>query len=224
MSNLHKLKLDFQLVLIINSVILLLFVSVLSQGQDIIRLENPSLEDTPRCCQAPKGWKSLDFYGNTPPDIQPGGGFKVNTPPNDGKTYVAMVTRDDGTFETIYQKLSTPLQPNQCYVFSVFLAVSREYVSGTKYSPNELISFSSPVVLQVLGGNDPKDPELEILNASTPVDHFDWIEYVFEFIPGEDFKYLFLSAYFPEGIEYFINGHILIDNLSDIVPCEEGEE
>lgn len=193
-------------------------------AQDIIRLVNPSLEDTPRCCKPPYGWESLDFVGYTPPDVQPGGGFKVANIPADGRTYVSMVTRDDGTFETIYQKLSAPLLPNVCYKISVFLAKSLQYSSGIKRAPNSFIDFLSPTIIQILGGNSPDDPELEVLNASTPVDHYEWMEYVFEFIPSEDFSYIFFSAYFPEGIEMATNGHILIDHFSDIVPCEDFDD
>jgi hypothetical protein len=221
MSYLNFFILDFSMNRHAFLVILLCFLIAAIQAQDTIRLQNPSLEDRPTCCRPPSGWESLDFDGYTPPDVQPGGGFKVANIPAEGRTYVSMVTRDDGTFETIYQKLSTPLLPNVCYKISVFLAKSLEYTSGTKWAPNHYIDFLSPTIIQILGGNSPDDPELEILNASTPVDHYEWIEYVFEFIPTEDFSYIFLSAFYPDGIGSFTNGHILVDNLSDIVPCED---
>lgn len=212
--NLTGRMLIFMLILILFS-----FFSSEIQAQDTIRLENPSLEDKPRCCMPPQGWGSLDFPGNTAADVQPGGGFKVNRAAYHGSTYLGMVTRGDGTFETVYQQLSNPLLPNVCYQISIYLAKSLEYTSATRSNPNDNIDFLAPTIIQILGGNSPDDPELEILNASTPVDHHEWIEYVFEFIPSEDFSYIFFSAYFPEGIKYYTNGHILIDNLSDIIPC-----
>lgn len=200
-------------------VMLSFFISQI-HAQNVIRLENPSFEDKPRCCKAPQGWESLDFPGHTPPDVQPNGGFRVRRIAYHGSTYLAMITRGDGTFETVYQKLSTPLLPNVCYTVSVFLSKSVEYSSATNSNPDKPINFLDPAILQILAGNSPDDPELEILNYSTPVDHYDWIEYVFEFIPSEDYEYIFLSAYFPENIEFYTNGHILVDYLSDIVPCD----
>ncbi len=223
MSNLIPAKLDFQKMINLFIVILLSFVCAVSQAQDMIRLDNPSFEDAPGCCRPPHGWRSLDFRGHTPPDVHPSGEFNVRRRAFHGSTYLGMVTRDDGTFETIYQRLSSALQPNQCYTLSVFLSKSPVYSSGTNSNP-QIIDFIEPAILQILAGNHFYDPELEILNASTPVDHDEWIEYVFEFIPSEDFSYIFLSAYYPEGTEYFTNGHILLDYLSDIVPCADIED
>jgi hypothetical protein len=202
-------------------VILFCFLIAGSHAQDTIRLDNPSFEDKPGCCRPPQDWQSLDFPGHTPPDVLPSGVFNVRQVAFHGASYLGMSTRDDGSFETVYQELSTPLLPNVCYKISIFLSKSPVHSSATKYDPNVPVDFLAPTILQILGGNSPDDPELEILNASTPVDHYEWIEYVFEFIPTEDFSYIFFSAYYPDGIGSFTNGHILVDNLSDIVPCED---
>ncbi|MEZ5055439.1 MAG: hypothetical protein R2879_00230 [Saprospiraceae bacterium] len=74
-------------------------------AQDTIRLTNPSFEGLPGNGLTPKGWRDCGLNGESPPDIQPGGGFNVRTPPFEGVTYLGMVCRDNMTNEQVCQKL-----------------------------------------------------------------------------------------------------------------------
>ena len=87
--------------------LLFLFCSLFTfdvNAQDTIRLDNFSFEDFPRHSHVPKGWYDCGFPDESPPDIHPqmgGGEFKVNMAPVDGKTYIGMVVRENGTWEAI---------------------------------------------------------------------------------------------------------------------------
>jgi hypothetical protein len=93
-------------------VFLLLTVYSAVDAQEIIRLTNPSFEDTGHS-RPPTGWKdcgSFMFPGESPPDVQPSGSWHVYKPATDGDTYLGMVVRENDTWEAVSQALSGALQ------------------------------------------------------------------------------------------------------------------
>ncbi|HZV43784.1 MAG TPA: hypothetical protein VFF90_04875, partial [Saprospiraceae bacterium] len=87
-------------------------------SQEIIKLQNPSFEDTPRrggeFSSPIKGWQDCGmtrFPGESPPDIHPvpATAWEVSKDPYDGATYLGMVTRDNDSWESISQALSSPI-------------------------------------------------------------------------------------------------------------------
>ena len=94
--------------------VLALFITVSLLAQDDpIELNNPSFEDFARASKEPRGWYDCGFPGETPPDVQPSGGFEVFKPAYEGRTYLGMVVRDNDTWESVAQRLSRPLQGGQ---------------------------------------------------------------------------------------------------------------
>ncbi|NUO03060.1 MAG: hypothetical protein HUU01_20820, partial [Saprospiraceae bacterium] len=93
---------------------------------------NPSFEDQPDFGKPPSGWFFCGNSGETPPDIHPGGFYGVTAAPKDGRTYVGMVMRDNGTEEQLGQRLAAPLAPGQCYAFRIFAARSDQYASFSR--------------------------------------------------------------------------------------------
>lgn len=86
----------------------------------------------------------------SPPDIQPALDnddtplFKVTKESTNGNTYVGMVVRSNETNERIGQRLMSPLMAGTCYQFSIYLAKSERYLSGTKSNSVLLEEYITP--------------------------------------------------------------------------------
>ena len=145
-----KLKPDFLILRMpFLKIIILFFVLVfdccLTVGQDTIFLLNPSFEDNPRkggenSAQI-DGWIDcglINFFGQTPPDIlpTPDSAWGVTLEAYDGLTFLSLVTRYDDTYESVSQKLSSPLKSGKCYRLSGYFSLSEKYQSVTKRSFN----------------------------------------------------------------------------------------
>jgi len=204
--------------------LLVLLSSSLSYAQeDIIRLKNSSFEDLPRAGQAPKNWTSCGFPGETPPDIQPDGTFKVSHSAYDGGTYLGMVVRDNDSWERIGQRLSKPITANQCYSFSIFLCRSPIYESRSQKT-NQIANYVRPVKLRVWGG-DSYCAKREQLAETGLVSNFDWRRFELKFEPTQSHKYILFEAFYETPVLFPYNGNILLDNASAIVPipCNTNE-
>jgi len=97
---------------------LLSFSPSLLAGQEI-RLANASFEGEPSDATMPQQWNGCQ-RGSTP-DILPGF-WGVYLEPFEGESYIGLITREDGSFESIGQKLSTPFRKDECYRFTAELA------------------------------------------------------------------------------------------------------
>lgn len=208
--------------------IALLFLSIATgivygQSQDTIKLKNPSFEDYPRVSSAPSGWLDCGFPEETEPDVQPSPNneFKVNKPANHGYTYLGMVVRDNDTWESVGQKLSSPLKKGQCYSFSIDLARSNTYISQTKTTGKDA-NYNTPAKLRIYGGFGYCDKKF-LLGESSMVINYNWKNYVFKFEPVDDYSYIILEAFYQTPTLFPYNGNILLDNASAIapIPCDE---
>lgn len=212
-----------------NYYILFLFLvsfSMLNAQADTVKFINPGLEGE----QSMGG--SSDFYLNgwidcgdryfireSPPDIHPNGYWGVKKDPAEGKTYLGMVTRDNGSYEIVSAKLNSKLLAGHEYEFSVYLAMSEVYISRTRMT-NKEANYYQPVVL-VVYGNPFKCKNDEFLFETDPVENTEWKKYTIRIKPKNDCKYLTLAAEFIKGTLIPYNGHILIDGLSTIVKIKE---
>ena len=204
---------------------------------ETISLLNPSFEDSPRqglsyetAAQAQqnniKNWFDcgiLHFEGETAPDIHPKDYWGNRKQPSDGRTYLGMVTRDNDSHESVSQELSTPLKAGKCYSFSVELSKSENYLSPSRMSGNNVKqNYTTPAVFRLWGGYG-YCGTAELLAESVPVKNSEWKTYTFKLSPKANYRYVKLEAYYkvPALIPY--NGHILVDNCSDLVEinCEE---
>lgn len=178
--------------------------AVWSQPSEKIYFRNPSFEDVPRASASPKGWHT-STPGSTP-DILPGA-WGLETTPQDGKTCLGLVTRNDGTAENISQALAEPLKADGCYNFSVYLAHLEKYVG-----------FNAPVRLRVWGSAS-KGEKGALLATSPLISHSDWRPYTFQFFTTGQVRYLTLEAWYGPGTTFKYNGNILLDNCSPIEKC-----
>lgn len=211
--------------------ILLLSFGSYSAQNEIIKLNNPSFEDVPRAGKpgGPEiaGWSDCGGYDQTPPDIHPtyeGGGpaFGVTNRPLDGETFIGMVTRSDETFESVSQKLSKPLQADQCYEFSLFACRSDTYKSAMRGVQNEFFDFTNPVKIRIWGGNSSCDRG-QMLDESPLVASTVWKQFDFQFKPKASYKYITIEVYYKTPVLFPYNGNVLIDKCSPItkVSCDQ---
>lgn len=204
--------------------LVLLFSFCLSRlkAQDtIIVLKNPGFEETPKLggqtLEIIKDWTDcgkLKYPDETPPDIHPNGFWENNLSAHQGKTYLGIVVRDNGSHESVGQKCSSDLLKGHKYEMSVHLAQSPNLISLSR-SYGVKVNFTTPTVLQVWGGTNNCD-EVELLYESPPIDHNEWKIYKFWFRPKSNISALTLSAYYKRNTIVAYNGHILLDTVSDI--------
>ncbi len=173
--------------------------------EGLIPFTNPSFEDKPQQSASPAGWGSQT--GGSTPDIQPGI-WGVTLPPHSGKTYVGLVTREDGSAEDIGQTLREALEAGKCYRFSIFLAHSKQYAG-----------YNHPVRLRVWGGSK-KGSKEQLLCSSPLIQHKDWQKQQFEFTPNKAHKHITFEAWYGPGVLFKYKGNILLDDCSPIEHCE----
>ena len=188
---------------------LLLFVATLTYGQSgvpplRIMLENASFEGEPADATMPAAWHKCDE--NSTPDILPGF-WGVLQEAYDGDTFVGLITRADGSKESMAQRLPTPLETKECYRLTVELARSANYVD-----------YNTPIKLRVWGGETRCD-RTQLLGETDFIKHREWRNYVFDWVPKQRMNYLILEAYYSDEPGERAMGNVLLDNLSMIQRC-----
>jgi hypothetical protein len=188
---------------IISGLVLLLCISPLWLAAQSGAFENPSFEGEPADATVPVGWHAAE--PGTTPDILPGF-WGVHQEASHGKTYVGLITRPDGSWESITQRLPFPLQADECYRFSIDLARSRNYAG-----------YRRPVRLLLYGGSR-KGQKAQLLYRTDPIEHTYWKTYLPEFTPKEPINYLIIEAYFVDDRQPY-GGNVLIDAIGAIKVC-----
>jgi hypothetical protein len=202
--------------------------STFAQRRTIIIL-NPSFEGIPKISSVPPGWQDLGFSRESPPDTHPNGFWGVNKKAYDGNTYMGMVARKNGTWERMGQPLPFPLIKDSCYSLSVHLSKSMEYLSGmimkatdtSTLLSDSIYNFQIPLIFKIMAStglvkSEEKHADFQLLAQSPPIYHEEWKKYTFTFKMNKEYDYLILEAYYPD--QNPVNGHLLIDGLSNIVP------
>ena len=186
---------------------LLLFVSsffvIPIIGQNI-RLDNTSFEGEPQDATMPQRWYAVEK--GTTPDIMPGP-WGVYLEPADGETYIGLITREDGSFESIGQRLKIPLKAKDCYSFSIDLAHSKAYAN-----------YNLPIRLRIWGSENRYSKD-QLLTESAVIKHTDWKNYKFQFLTKKEYPYIIFEAYYMKGMFTPYKGNILIDNVSVFKRC-----
>lgn len=189
-----------------NSLFLFLILFALQlQAQEAIPFFNASFEGEPTTAATmPQGWTPCRI--GTTPDILPGQ-WGVYTIPSHGQTYVGLITRDDGSFESIGQRLPAPLEQGDCYSFKLDLAHSKTY-SG----------YNLPVRLRVWAAGKICSRD-QLLWESDLIHKQTWETFEIRFIPQATYQYIIIEAYFAPGVFLRYRGNVLIDNLTEIIKC-----
>ena len=176
-----------------------LLASIITSAQsDTIRLKNPSFEDTPKrggeAMDGISGWfdcGKINFPMESPPDIHPNGYWNNNLPASDRKTYLGMVVRDNGTYESVSVRIDSMLEAGKCYKFSIHLARAEKYGSRSRMS-NEEANYVTPAVLRIWGGSGFCN-ERELLAESNPVTNSSWQINTFEIRPKSNIRSIIFS-------------------------------
>ena len=193
-------------------------------GQKTISLYNPSFEDYPRQSNQPKGWLNCadgEFSRESPPDTQPGS-WNVSKLASDGGSYLGMVVRDVESWESVGQRLNSPLVGGNCYSFSIDLCRSANYVSPTRGNDRDA-DYTNPVVLRIWGSNNYCTPQ-ELLAETEKVSNTGWQTYDFKFEPKGSFNYFILEAFYKTPTLFPYNGNLLVDNAQDIIEISCSQE
>lgn len=195
---------------------------LLSAQADTIRLRNPSFEDLPKrggdAAAGIAGWYDcgkINFPLETPPDIHPNGFWENNLPASDQKTYLGMVVRDNGTYESVSVRLDSTLEAGKCYKFTIHLAKAEKYVSRSRIT-NAVANYTTPAVLRIWGGSGFCN-ERELLAESEPVKNTSWQINTFEFRPKSNIRSITFAAYYKTPTLMPYNGNILVDGASGII-------
>jgi len=169
-----------------------------------IELDNASFEGEPQDATLPQGWFGCEM--GTTPDIMPGV-WGVIMEPADGESYIGLITREDGSYESIGQRLPKAMEKDLCYSFSLDLARSTTYAG-----------YNFPVKLRIYAGNK-KCQKKQLLWSSPTIRHEDFETYKIEFTPKKNFNYIIIEAYFGDGLLFKYNGNVLLDAMTPLVPC-----
>jgi hypothetical protein len=168
-----------------------------------VHLNNASFEGEPQDATVPVGW--FPCAKGTTPDILPGF-WGVYAEPSEGETYLGLITRDDGTWESIGQRIKTPIQTGSCYELALDLAHSKTY-SG----------YDQPIKLRVWGGVT-KCAKNQLILETDFINHADWRTYTKQFTAKMRINYLIFEAYYKDG-SYSHKGNILIDYIRPLKKC-----
>lgn len=166
-------------------------------------LNNPSFEGEAADATIPVGW-FVSTPGTTP-DILPGY-WGVYQEPSDGDTYVGLITRPDGSWEAMAQRLPRRLKANECYRMAIDLAHSKTY-SG----------YNGPLRLRIYGGSKRTDRRY-MLYESPVIKHTYWKTYLINFTLEKNIDYIILEAFHSDQ-PFDYPGNILLDNISPLESC-----
>ncbi len=201
---------------------LLFFPVFLLAQNDVVYIENPSFEGRASHSTVAPDWEYCTFPDETPPDTQPGA-FGVELPALDGKTYLGMVTRDNGTYESVIPTLSSPIQAGVCYEWIIHIRQSEKYSSISRTTSKEDV-FEDAVNLVLLGSEKkPCKADVPLIIVKEIQGERNWKKVKLRFKSDKELKHLILAV-FPSNNEKS-NGHLLLDHFYPIVPvdCETGK-
>ncbi|MEM9888040.1 MAG: hypothetical protein AAF849_19245 [Bacteroidota bacterium] len=176
--------------------------SISAQGEDVY-LANTSFEGEPDDATVPVGWFAC--APATTPDILPGP-WGVYQEASEGETFVGLITRHDGTHESIGQRLSSPFKAKECYSFSLDLAFSNTYAG-----------YNNPIKLRIWAGKK-KGERGQLIAATDFIENLDWETHNFEFTAKKNYYYIMIEAHYKDG-RFSRQGNILLDNLSRFEWC-----
>ncbi len=168
-----------------------------------IYLDNGSFEGEPQDATVPVGWHKC--AKETTPDILPGF-WGVNLEASEGDTFMGLITRENGTVESIGQRLKLPLKFKECYTVSMDLAYSNTYAG-----------YNQPLKLRIWGGKR-KGGKDQLIAETDFINHTDWESYSFQFIVKKSINYFILEAHYSDE-PFSVRGNILIDNISPLSVC-----
>jgi hypothetical protein len=182
-------------------------------GQNFIT--NPGFEGPDGIEQIPADWFAGCGVMNTP-DTQPGW-WNIENKPYEGKSFINLLYKEDGTTESVYQKLAVPLDSGACYLIEIHLAQAcQDSLSGL--DPYDL---NHPGDLRIRFSESYQCDSGQTGALFVQISHCNWKKYYAVFQANADHQYVYLE--FFKGTSDFNNGSVLIDqfNLENLHPLPE---
>jgi hypothetical protein len=164
---------------------------------------NSSFEGEARDATIPRGW-FICTEGSTP-DILPGPWGVYNEPVH-GDSYVGLITRENGSWESVGQKLTEKLLKDKCYQMSLFVARSDTYAD-----------YHDPIKLRIWLGKAKCERAQKILETDF-IRGTEWERIQIKFNPDTDMHYILIEAFISDD-RFSHRGNVLIDNISAITQC-----
>ena len=187
-------------------------------AQDTLLLQNPSFDLGPATANAiPKGWKYCGGKSETPPDTHSAKTrhYGVDHAPYQGRHFVGLVVRSNFSRESIYQKLSQPIQKGKTYHLELFAAMSDTFKSTDARTMKKAM-FTQPAIIRIWGIGKGCETK-ELLYESEPIDHINWKKIEIEFTPEMEHQRIMFEAFFDKMIDDPYNGNVLLDEISAII-------
>ncbi len=178
-------------------------------------ITNPGFEGPDGIEVIPEDWFAGCGVMNTP-DTQPGW-WNIENKPQEGNSFISLLFKEDGTTESVYQKLATPLQAGACYIIEIQLA------QACQDSLSDLFPYdlNHPGDLIIRGSTTYGCNNGQILASFKQVSNCNWKKYYAIFQADSTLNYIYLE--FAKGTSVYQNGSILMDdfNLEDMHPFPE---
>ena len=190
----------------IKSFLLTFFCSSLcitSFAQHVVTVKNGSFEGEVGEGNIPTSW--LACGEDSTPDVLPGP-WGVYSRATEGVTYMGLITRDNGTWETAGQLLDKPLKKNECYSFKISLALSAAYAG-----------YNKPVRFRIWGGHKLGEKK-QLLVQSDLVNHYEWKVYNLVFFTNDTYESILLEPYYDTPNKPY-RGNLLFDGMSNFTTC-----
>lgn len=194
------------------SLLALLFQAAFTVSFSQNYLTNPGFEGPDGIGVIPSDWFAGCGVMNTP-DTQPGW-WNVENKPYEGNSYLNLLFKEDGTTESVYQKLASPLMAGSCYAIQIQLAQAcQDSLSGL--FPYDL---NHPGDLIIRGSASYGCSNGQILASFQQVSNCKWRTYYAIFQADSVINYIYVE--FSKGTSMHQNGSILIDQflLEDLHP------
>ncbi len=166
-------------------------------------LLNPSLEGIHQDATMPDNW--LSATPGTTPDILPET-WGERLEPYDGDAYVGLITRSNGTFEAITQRLPQPTQPQNCYELEFALASSAFYAG-----------YNEPIRCRVWLSKNKAERSMLVKDFGL-IKNTNWEFHKIQFFPEDEYHFIIFEAYHPKE-QKTSKGNILIDNILGPKSC-----
>lgn len=159
------------------------------------------------------GWLDTGPATENPPDVFTALSteWQIQAEAHSGKYFVSLVTRPNGTVESITQELPKPLLPGK-YLFTIWVRQSSTFFSPIDDSGNTLVSFTYPTKLRI-GGRNSILQDHEILVESQSLNNLNWEQLILTLNPNKQYRYITVEAFFPNAIAPTA-GHLLIDDCA----------
>ena len=167
-------------------------------------LVNSSFEGQPQEAFVPVGWTPCSSL--TTPDIFPGV-WGVTLDPAHGDSYMGLITRSDGSNESVGQRAPSILKKDRCYTFSIYIAASDTYAG-----------FNDAVKCRIWLGSK-SCQRRQLIFESQPLQNSYWNNQRIKFTPEMESSFIIIEAAFPKP-EQNARGNILLDGMSKILPCD----